>query len=167
MIQISLNLVKNEDENLFGWDCLYSQKGGKVRYDSSHPNPCYCEYDDKTVGRLSGTFAIQNKANPNLACNNDINAFQFLDGTRDCSHSRGPVCSQSDPCMPCELSKALDFGDKWSRCRSCLHPDEKQCHFVHGIGPYCYKSSTSKEIVPCAECCTDIEPYFDDNGICI
>ena len=162
LIQASLTLPNRKDEFLHRWDCLYSEKGGKVSYDNSEDhNPCYCAQDDVT-----GTL-VQSISNGSLACSPDTQTFKYLDGTRDCSNAKGPQCSLTSPCTPCEMSKSAEFGDEWMRCRSCTSPLDKRCDFVEGVGPYCYKSSKRSEIGPCAECCTDPDPNFDDHGKCL
>lgn len=164
LIQASLTLPNRSNyEHLYRWDCLYSDKGGKARYDDNSEedmNPCYC-----AQGGIAGTL-VQIANNNSLACSLDPNAIAYLDGTRDCSHSRGSQCSKSFPCTPCEIDKRSEFGDTWMRCRSCLSPLDKLCDFVEGVGPYCYMSAERKEIGPCSECCTDSDPYFDDDGQC-
>jgi hypothetical protein len=162
LIHASLTLPnRKNDESLYKWDCLYSHKGGKVSYDDSNdPNPCFC-----ANGNVTGTLSKHN-SDGSIGCSTKIQSFHFLDGTRDCSNARGPQCSKTSPCTPCELSKSEDFGDDWTRCQSCTNPYQRRCNFVEGLGPYCYQSSAKTEVVRCNECCTDPEPYFDENGTC-
>ena len=149
----------HHDETLHRWDCLYSNKGGKVTWGSQDINPCYCK-----KGGEKGSL-VQNE-DGSIMCATDIQVSKYADSSRDCANAKGPVCSKSSPCTPCGLSRSEEFGERWERCRPCNYPSDRKCDFVKGVGPYCYKSVTSREVVPCNECCTEQMQQFDSKGIC-
>jgi len=34
------------------------------------------------------------------------------------------------------------------------------CHFVPGMGPYCFAAPNSSRVVPCKRCCSEFTPVF-------
>lgn len=132
------------------WDCLQSSKGGKrMRGDKSavSVNPCFAN--------RTSYLNYQEK---------------YIDDTRDCSSFRGSLCTLESPCVPCELDKAIEFGDVWKRCNSC-NGTNHNCDFVEGVGPYCYVSVKDlSRIEPCSTCCTRPNPLIFENNnmrVCI
>jgi len=87
-----------------------------------------------------------------------------IPATRDCSRARSATCSLHDPCTPCGLDRAFEFGDRWSRCRNCENNDMKDCNFVEGVGPYCFADAFKRSVVPCEQCCTEKERRFVGDG---
>ena len=82
------------------------------------------------------------------------------------SFARKASCTKAKPCTPCEIDHMIPFGDRWTRCQSCSADVSEKCNFVPEVGPYCFKSVTSREVGPCKKCCTDGAPVFDDEGVC-
>ena len=118
----------------------------------------------------------------------DIPRFLEDMAERDCQSGKKSRCSLSEPCTPCELERKSEFKERWSRCAQCstsntgkvsrktkpptpsnawTHPaSPPQCGFVPDEGPYCFKSATSREVVPCTKCCTEPTLFFDEEGNC-
>ena len=66
-----------------------------------------------------------------------------LPGTnRDCQNGEGPVCSQAEPCTPCNEGLS---------CAQCSPSNFGSCGFVDGYGPYC---SFGGNVRPCTLCCS-------------
>mmetsp|Transcript_4025 Transcript_4025/g.5895 ORF Transcript_4025/g.5895 Transcript_4025/m.5895 type:complete len:183 (-) Transcript_4025:90-638(-) len=144
------------------WGCLKSDKGGKRQWgdvSESSTNPCFFQNN-------SVRWTIQQDGTDNGTFLNDIQVQQYLNPTRDCGNAQGGRCTQNEPCTPCQLSKRIEFGDRWARCQSCSTKYMGDCNFVHGVGPYCYKSATSRDVIPCKKCCTEPIPMFEKNGTC-
>lgn len=163
----------NYTQNAYRWDCLLSEKGGKVKWNNefSSRNPCYCDIKKEGGKEVENTFNITaNRSRKEEFClngNKDASTYNpFLDNARDCSDASRSECTANHPCTPCSLSRREEFGIKWKRCRSCTKQQERKCGFVEGRGPYCFKSVTSRDVVPCEICCTDPFPIFDSNGTC-
>ncbi|GMI17378.1 hypothetical protein TrLO_g9363 [Triparma laevis f. longispina] len=169
------------------WDCLKSSKGGKVAWGNSQThstNPCFCHVN-ATCSLSNGqvfNVTVQDKAgynasetsdvcilDPDATCsfkNNDIERLLESAPQRDCNAARGAMCSPGQPCTPCEWSRKEEFGDRWSRCSMCNSNNDGKCDFVPGVGPYCYKSASSREVVPCTKCCTEKVIEYDTDGFC-
>jgi hypothetical protein len=95
-----------------------------------------------------------------------VKRVRYLPSTRDCTYAKGASCTHDSPCTPCGIDRAEEFGSRWKRCVSCSPQNSGKCNFVPEIGPYCFKSALSREVVPCKTCCTDGTPLFDADGIC-
>jgi hypothetical protein len=37
---------------------------------------------------------------------------------------------------------------------------------VPDVGPYCFKSALSREVIPCQVCCTEAAAQYDEDGVC-
>ena len=166
-------------EDMYRWECLHSIKGGKRPYGDTtkeiYKNPCF--YVDRNVNCSKNNESIidlDNSLNNNTTCdiNNYVSSSElFIDDKRDCEYSKKASCTKNAPCVPCELKHRHDFGNRWKRCKSCVNFEEKQnkkksCNFIKGIGPYCYKSATSRDVMPCVKCCTEPYPDLSTDGKC-
>ena len=147
-------------------------------------NPCFChsnatctlsggqEFNVTTPGKAgynasaTSDLCIEDPAATCTFKNKEILRFLEESPQRDCNSARGGRCSPGQPCTPCEWSRKEEFGERWSRCSICNSNNVGKCNFVPGVGPYCYKSATSREVVPCTKCCTEKVLEFDDDGIC-
>ncbi len=63
---------------------------------------------------------------------------------RDCQNGEGPICSQAEPCTPCDKPDSLS-------CAKCSPSNLGTCGFVVGYGPYC---SVAGQVRPCTLCCS-------------
>lgn len=152
---------------VFRLDCLHSMKGGKRPLGSTSDefrHPCNAN-STEGVGSSEGTMCPSSKLQTNISF-----AEPFISATRDCQSAQHGVCSISEPCTPCELSRFDEFHKSahgWSRCQVCAFANFfGACDFVNGVGPYCWKDAVSYKVVPCTKCCTDAIPVFDDAGVC-
>ena len=133
------------DSSLLRVDCLDSGKGGKRSRDSVEDfdrNPC---------------FNITNNAT------NITDSREFLSYERNCPGGFGGMCTETEPCDPCDREELPTWGS--GRCRSCTAAFKGDCKFVPGVGPYCRESINSKKVIPCKRCCTESIPLFV-NGTC-
>ena len=175
---------------VYHFDCLNSRKGGKRPFGSiadEYKNPCFALYNTTFFSSTDNNTKLAKEANEltNIHRHNmysSICASTNLDETdvfipelyisvvRDCQNAQRGLCSLSEPCTPCELSRFDEFHNshhEWSRCQACAPVNKYgDCNFVDNVGPYCWKDTTSSGIVPCTKCCTDQVPIFDDNGKC-
>lgn len=187
----SLRSFPFQNADIIRHDCKQSNKGGKrANGDTrSHTiNPCWChsgatcqvryepeepwvEYDgtscpvdkyDETAPRMKHT-----------RCREDVDGkkvYFYVPTDRDCTKGQGPVCTKEDPCTPCELDRLEEFGA--DRCTTCSPENSGDCHFVLGVGPYCFESPESKKATPCKRCCTEAysaigEIVYDSKGRCV
>ena len=152
-------------------DCLRSRKGGKrphgdVSEEYRHPchNGTYEGDDDAYVesyrcpssgaGAAAGT-TIGTPAPP------------YISASRDCREGQSNRCTLSQPCVPCEIDRRLEFEGRWSRCRACsMRNRYGNCDFVDGLGPYCFATGRLVEVVPCRRCCTERDAMYDEDGVC-
>ena len=97
-----------------------------------------------------------------------------VDGThRDCSLTRGALCTKEEPCTACNVEEGMDdiaiaYTKREMSCRSCDETDSSLCNFVPEVGPYCiFHGELSPKIGygveqlkplfkvrPCTVCCT-------------
>ncbi|GMH72951.1 hypothetical protein TrRE_jg9278 [Triparma retinervis] len=181
--------------NAYRFDCLRSDKGGKVAMGdgSDHMvNPCFAHVNSTCVlssGRvhlgagmgMTSSYNVTEleglNATSTEACVNDPASKSSYNGAdiprflenmseRDCGGGLQSRCSLSQPCTPCEISRKGEFGARWSRCAMCSTSNLGKCSFVPEEGPYCYESATSRKVVPCTKCCTEPTLFFDGEGNC-
>ena len=159
-------------------DCIGSNKGGKrVGNSTSYEdiNPCYCVGTNAecytVISNSDITYDLSTESCPNdgtAKCKQgptrEDRIHRWVPSLRDCRGGQLSQCTQDQPCTPCERDKLSTF--KEGRCRTCSTENTGTCNFVPGIGPYCLISPDSKAIEPCKQCCTEPEPFFDDNGYC-
>ncbi|GMI45805.1 hypothetical protein TrCOL_g10949 [Triparma columacea] len=179
----------------YRWDCLRSDKGGKVALGdvSDHMvNPCFAHKNTTctlSTGKvylgsgsgMGGVYNVSQVLGLNVtsteACVADTGAKSDFKGKdiprfledmaeRDCQSGKKSRCSLSEPCTPCELERKSEFKERWSRCAQCSTSNTGKCGFVPDEGPYCFKSATSREVVPCTKCCTEPTLFFDEEGNC-
>ena len=185
---------------LYQLGCLHSRKGGKRPFgdkSEEYLNPCFAYTltnddtgitgvlqtisssssssngvkNDGGIDRRSSSILSFSSSLTNYSIGNDLtSADPYISATRDCHHAQGKICSYTQPCTPCEISRRTEFSNskhEWTRCQTCSHTNNYgECYFIEGVGPYCWKNSYSWEVVPCRKCCTDGYPTFDDDGIC-
>lgn len=160
---------------------------------ASNTNPCFCHVGARCVlsgenvvyteGNVTavGSFVVTVEGGLNTtsgeACLSDAGSECFVgEGNetisrmvsfeRDCSRGRGAVCSKDNPCTPCGLDRAEEFGDRWARCKTCTGNKDGDCGFVQDVGPYCFATGFGSQVVPCERCCTEDVLAFDDDGVC-
>ncbi len=177
LLTVPVDFDDNRSKPAHRFDCLNSEKGGKrARGDESTKakNPCFAHMNS-TCKLADDTIILINSTNATVQCIADESAEnkfngevieRYLSDSRDCGSARGDECSMSQPCTPCELSRAEEFGDRWTRCTTCSSRNRGNCRFVEGVGPYCYKGAYTREVVPCRSCCTDGDTAFDFEGVC-
>jgi hypothetical protein len=185
---ISLFQVNWAGSNVLRLDCLYSNKGGKrplVSTSDEFRNPCFVTDSNAAANVRGVTEEIVTLAGiheygdyqPLSFCSSRVGSSKnnsihepFISPARDCQFGQHGTCSLDEPCTPCEISRFSEFHNSphgWSRCQSCsLANKYGKCYFVEGVGPYCWKDSYSRDVVPCRKCCTDSIPVFDDEGVC-
>jgi len=153
-------------------DCFISDKGGKrplASKDALYQHPCYCydgtKYNTRVRCMYRGSKQLENSLCPTDGSANceeyrnplDPENFAFvkpyLDDQRDCLGGQATKCTVDQPCTPCELDTLHLWN--YNRCRNCVAHIPDDCHFVPGVGPYCKVSPTSKQVVPCKNCCTE------------
>lgn len=166
---------RRSNKSIHRLECLYSNKGGKRplnEMSDEYRNPCFNSTDEiksnNDIGDLSSldslTLCPSTKANKD-----DIMGIEpYISAARDCHQAQLRLCSSSQPCTPCELSRRDEFNsDGWSRCQACsVHNGNGDCNFVAGVGPYCWKNGERLEVVPCETCCTENVAMFDAEGAC-
>mmetsp|Transcript_33274 Transcript_33274/g.43873 ORF Transcript_33274/g.43873 Transcript_33274/m.43873 type:complete len:240 (-) Transcript_33274:260-979(-) len=149
-------------------DCLQSRKGGKVSiYDEESVytrDRCYCEERhtclDSNGNALEG---ISWEMCPvDGTCIRNIGGYQSQYRStrdfenmyeRDCDDGRGAECTKQEPCTPCESDRLREFDAP--DCGLCWTLNDGDCNFVEGVGPYCWASPDTREVVPCTQCCTE------------
>ena len=161
----AITLPFNFQRDMYRWECLYSAKGGKRPFDDSrdlYKNPCFNVVSNDCVVNHNETM---NDELNTTTCN--VNHVpKYINDTRDCEYGKRSTCTKNSPCVPCGMKYKKEFGDRWKRCKSCSEERYKNsCNFVKGVGPYCFKSATSRDVIPCVECCTKAIPIFV-NGTC-
>jgi hypothetical protein len=112
--------------------CLESSKGGKRAVGDERPNtlnPCWCHSGAVCVGAqgdecpADGDTSCYEPDVPGISPRRRIAARMSV--KRDCARGQRATCSASQPCTPCETSKAASFGlvgignGTWERCISC------------------------------------------------
>lgn len=164
---------------IYRWKCLQSRKGGKRPWgdtSDAYRNPCHLNsISNNTKNDISNEYypsspCVSSSFTSSKSNNETPSTDPFIPATRDCPHAQLDLCSFTHPCTPCELSRGLEFRNSrqhvWSRCQTCSAANSfGECDFIDGIGPYCWKSSFSWDVVPCVKCCTDGTPMFD-KGVC-
>lgn len=166
--------------SIYRLDCLESNKGGKRPLGSTSEefkNPCFFDKINKTI---NGTESTKTSSLSSMSTSIDYSICRisknqsavepYISAARDCSRSQQNICTPTEPCTPCEISRFHEFHNSalgWSRCQTCaLSNGYGECNFRNGIGPYCWKDASSRMIVPCKKCCTDQVPMFDNAGKC-
>lgn len=185
IVEISTNF---RGASLYRLDCLHSNKGGKRPLGATsneYWNPCYiAETNTSTSSTSNGTdltdeTGIESNSIyvpttysmcPSSKISTDSSVYPFISEARDCHRGQRSVCSISQPCTPCEISRFSEFHNSsrgWTRCQTCgLSNKHGACNFKDGVGPYCWMDATSFEVIPCQRCCTDGMAIFDEKGIC-
>jgi len=168
--------------DVFRTDCLESRKGGKVSIldldaDPFGRHPCFCRVDigwtcygedalemdsiSWEMCPVGGTCkktlesGLRRTIDPYYGDKDFRNMYQ-----RDCENGKGSVCTKENPCTPCEIDRLEEFDDA-EPCALCTSTNSGDCGFVEGVGPYCWASSETREVVECTQCCTEYdEDYF-------
>lgn len=184
-------------KNVYRLDCLHSRKGGKRplgAISDEYRNPCNVGNDSSITNspdpnRNSTDVSESNVITADIRQMNEYHSTSlcttskmgtkkskrivpepFISTTRDCERAQRGLCSLSQPCTPCEISRFREFHNSqhgWSRCQTCaLSNRYGDCSFVDGVGPYCWKDADFSNVVPCRKCCTDGVAVFDDDGVC-
>ena len=160
-------------------DCLASAKGGKMpRGDSDFAfhGACHCQQEgtqceDATTGKIFGRVeggtrvgtcpigsacrvaGVNGTHGELITASASIRHYE-----RDCELTQGPSCTLDQPCTPCRLEGLASFGAP--SCGLCSQTNNGDCHFVDGVGPYCwaeddYSRSAPSRVEPCKKCCTE------------
>jgi hypothetical protein len=174
-------------------DCVLSNKGGKrAEMDKRELtlHPCWCDGErfhcrDKKSGQVIAD-SCPTDGNAECIANSPYREVHLplrVDATRDCDYAQRAACTINNPCTPCEVTRALEFGlapigpfavgsstnretglmeqpglnrtGTWKRCVTCSPQARGDCNFIEGVGPYCYESPGSRRAVPCKKCCTE------------
>lgn len=132
------------DRSALRWDCLRSDKGGKVALSSSNAT---ATTSSRSTERdcAGGRDDSCSRRRPCLPCERERSA-EFESWV---------------PCRTCQV------GPRRRRRRGGFPYDDdgdgetyygyvnKECRFVEGVGPYCFALAGSREAVPCTSCCTE------------
>ena len=108
-----------------------------------------------------------------LDCINSTKGGKIEGTNRDCSMTRGALCTKEEPCTACNVEAGMDdiaiaYTKRESSCRICDQTDSSLCDFVPEVGPYCiFHGELSPRIGygieqltplfkvrPCTVCCT-------------
>lgn len=149
-------------------DCILSRKGGKVSLldekTEATRNPCYCGTSstcfDHGIPHVNIAWELCPIGGSSYCLNKEKQQVPpYLTGEfrsmsrRDCSDGRGTMCTKLMPCTPCAVADIKAFGAP--RCAVCTATNTGDCHFVEGIGPYCWTNTKKSEVQPCTQCCTE------------
>lgn len=155
-------------------DCILSGKGGKrmgKSASSEDTNPCFCNAEVGSVCTIIATGvkvaagSCPKDGTAQCTTASGAKVHRYVPNLRNCKGGQEPKCTKDQPCFPCEREDLYLWG-MGQRCRSCSSQNTGECHFVPGVGPYCFTSATSgKEIEPCKKCCSQPTVLIKD-GVC-
>lgn len=158
------------EQSTFGHNCKNNDSDGcsnETTHGINSKEPSNSSISHGGPLHYSLSYPCQSKAS---SPSDSLSFDPFISAFRDCHQGRPPVCSYTNPCTPCELSRREEFQESlhgWSRCQACsLANNDGECNFVKGVGPYCWKNALAWEVVPCKKCCTEGGPVIDENGKC-